>query len=165
MTFTWRFHTSGNDALMPVKRCFRGPMIDVEQVMSRSFQYMREYEHLRAKFLREVVTTSNVSVQTRETLLRVIDANTAAIFLRLYPQRGPLHVLICEKRNSKVIDDALSDNMVFFQNGAQALVNYGLPQAEVDVMMTALTSNSPVLRVAGMASVVLLAAFLEMDHN
>jgi len=139
-------------------------MIDVEQVMARSFQYMKEYDHLRAKFLRAVVSTDNLSVQTRETLLRVIDANTAALFLRLYPQRGPLHVLICEKRNSKVIDDALADDMVFFQNGARALVSYGLPQIEVDVMLTALTSNSPVLRVAGMASVVLLAAYLEMDH-
>jgi hypothetical protein len=165
MTFTWRFHTSGNDALMPVKRCFRGPMIDVEQVMSRSFQYMKEYDHLRAKFLRAVVSTDNLAVQTRETLLRVIDANTAAVFLRLYQQRGPLHVLICEKRNSKAIDDDLADDMVFFQNGARAFAHYGLPLTEIDVLMTALVSNSPVLRVAGMASVVLLAAFLEMDHS
>lgn len=164
MTFTWKFYTGGSESLVSTRRCHRGPMIDVEQVMSRSFQHMQEYDSLRARFLRTIVSTDKVAVQTRETLLRVIDANTGAIFLRLLPKRGPLHVPICEKRNSRIVDSELADYLVFFQNGARGFRTFGLPQTEVDVLLEALASNSPVLRVAGMASVVLLAAFLEMDR-
>jgi hypothetical protein len=138
-------------------------MIDVETVMSRSFQTMAAYETLRAKFLRQVVSTDMKAVQTRETVLRVLGSNLAPIYQRILPQKEALQANICEKRNSKVIDDALLAERPFFMNAARAFFDYGLPASQVDLLVSALESNSPVLRVAGMAAVILLAAYMEMD--
>lgn len=162
MVFTWQFHT-GSPAVVAQKRCHRGPMIDVEVVMARSFQTMIAYESLRTKFLTQVVATELKAVQTRETVLRVLGSNLAPIYKRVLSQKDALQANICEKRNSKVIDDALVAERPFFINAARAFFDYGLPESQVALLVSALESNSPVLRVAGMAAVVLLAAYMEMD--
>jgi hypothetical protein len=164
MAFTWRFNT-GDRTSTTFRGCHRGPMIDVEVVMSRSFQYMEAFEALRVKFLKTVVNTTTPAVSTRETILRVLDSNISPIFLRLLPRRKALQVPICEKRNSKAIADDLLSDMPFFQNAARAFAGYNLPTSQVTLLLAALESNSPVLRVAGMSAVVLLAAYMEMDNN
>lgn len=165
MTFVWHFFTGGRPVNPVGIRCHRGPMIDVEVVMSRPFTYMVPYNTLRQRLLNAVVDTNLVAVQTREVTLRSLNTLLGPIFLRLAPQKKSLQVLICEKRNSVDIDNELSDLNPFYLDAARQLFDYGLPQQQVDLLVAALTSNSPVLRVAGKCAVILVAAFTEMDYH
>lgn len=163
MTYSWRFYTGGQ-TLNPTGRvCHRGPMIDVERVMSQPFRYMAPYETLRVRLLENIVNTDLVAVQTRETVLRTINSSLCPIFARLYSQKDALQTLICEKRNATDIESDLSALAPFYASAARGLVDYPVPQQQVDLLLAALESASPLLRVAGKSAVILLAAYIEMD--
>jgi len=162
MTYVWEFSIAG----IPIgaRRCHRGPMIDVEIVMSRPFTYMIEYNTLRKKLLNHIVATEDLAVATREIVLRCLNNLLGPMFLRLAPQKKYLQALICEKKNSVVIEGELESLNPFYLTAAKQLFNYNLPQPQVDLLVSALTSNSPVLRVAGKCAVILIAAYTEMDY-
>ena len=164
MSFDWHFFTEGRPIGPIGRRCHRGPMIDVEIVMSQPFTYMTPYNTLRQRLLNSVVDTDLKTVQTREVVLRTINNELGPMFVRLASQKKSLQVLICEKRDSIEIENDLTNLNPFYIDAARQLFDYGLPQQQVDLLLSALTSNSPILRVAGKCAVVLVAAFTEMDY-
>jgi len=145
------------------RHCHRGPMIDVEIVMAQPFVTMANLELLRARLLSKIVSLDNTAVQTREVVLRVLNNILAPIFARLTPRTAELQVLICEKRNALDIEADLVALNPFYLEAAISLKTYGLPQQHVDLLTTALNSNSPVIRVAGKCAVILVASYLELD--
>ena len=164
MSFTWHFYTLDTSADVSPRRCYRGSMIDVEQVMSVPFKYMTGYNTLRKRLLDDIVDTTLVAVQTREVVLRTLNSLIGPLFLRLTPQKKGLQVLICEKRNSIDIEADLVDLSPFYISAAKAFHNYNIPPQQIDLILAGLTSNSPVMNVAGKCAVVLLAAFIELDY-
>jgi hypothetical protein len=164
MTFEWEFEVGGRPVNYIGRHCHRGPMIDVEITMSQPFSYLSELEILRARLLDKIVTVDNSSVQTREVVLRVLNNTLAPIFARLTPRTEELQVLICEKRNSLDIESDLVMLNPFYLEGAKSLLRYGLPQQQIDLLVSALTSNNPVLRVAGKCATVLVASYIELDN-
>lgn len=165
MTFDWHFFTGGRPVNPVGIQCHRGPMIDVEIVMSRPFSYAVPYNTLRQRLLNAVVDTDLVAVQTRETVLRSLNTQLGPMFLRLAPQKDALQVLICEKRNSIEVENDLVDLNPFYLDAAKQLFDYALPQQQVDLLVASLTSNSPILRVAGKCATILIASFTEMDYH
>jgi len=165
MPFDWHFFTEGRPPGPIGRRCHRGPMIDVEVVMSRPFTYMIPYNTLRKRLLDHIVDTELVAVQTREVVLRSLNTELGPMFLRLAPRKKGLQVPICEKRNSIDIEKDLEYLNPFYLNAAQQLFDYGLPQQQITLLVAALKSNSPILRVAGKCAVILIAAFTEMDYH
>jgi hypothetical protein len=164
-SYIWEFFTGGRPVDPLGRRCHRGPMIDVEITMSRPFTYMVPYNTLRQRLLNSVVDTDNVAVQTREVVLRSLNTELGPMFLRLASRKKSLQALICEKKNSVIIEQELRDLNPFYLDAARQLYDYGLPQPQVDLLVEALTSNSPVLRVAGKCAAILIAAFTEMDYH
>lgn len=165
MSFTWHFYTGEQEINPVVRRCHRGPMIDVEQVLAVPFTHMNTYNTLRVRLLEDIVNTTLVAVQTREVVLRSLNSLLGPMFYRLAPQRKTLQVLICEKKNSVTIDSDLSDLVSFYLSAARSLSSFGVPTQQIELLVSALSSNSPVMRVAGKCAVILLVAFIEMDYN
>ncbi len=164
MSFTWHFYTGGQ-IINPVgRRCHRGPMIDVEQVLAVPFTHMSAYNILRKRLLDDIVATELVAVQTREVVLRSLNSLLGPMFYRLSPQKKALQVLICEKRRSTDIEADLVDLSSFYLSGARDLATYQVPTQQIDLLVSALESQSPVMRVAGKCATILLAAFIEMDY-
>lgn len=164
MAYEWEFETGGRP-IDPIGRvCHRGPMIDVEIVMSQPFTYMGHLETLRKRLLIRIVDIDNAAVQTREVVLRVLNNILAPIFARLTPQTKDLQVTICEKRNSLDIESDLSALNPFYLEGAKSFLRYGLPQQHVELLVSSLNSNSPVVRVAAKCATILVAAYMEMDN-
>jgi len=164
MVYFWEFETGGRPVDYTGRHCHRGPMIDVEIVMAQPFVYMVNLELLRARLLSKIVSIDNTAVQTREVVLRVLNNILAPIFARLTPRTAELQVLICEKRNALDIESDLASLNPFYLEAATSLKTYGLPQQQVDLLTTALNSNSPIIRVAGKCAVVLVASYLELDN-
>lgn len=164
MAFTWYFFTSGRPVDPVGRACHRGPMIDVEIVMSQPFTYMAPFNTLRKRLLDAIVDTDKVAVQTREIVLRSLNTSLGSIFVRLAPQKKDLQVLICEKRNSNDIEADLLSLAPFYLDAANQLFDYGLPRRQIDLLEAALESNSPVLRVAGKCAVILIASLYELDN-
>jgi hypothetical protein len=165
MSFIWHFYT-GESAATPVgRRCHRGPMIDIELVLSQPFTYMVGYNTLRLRLLGEITETTELAVQTREMLLRVLNSSLGPMMARLTPRKRALQALICEKRKSTEIDRSMEGISSFFAGGANGLYSYKFPQQQIDLLLAALESHSPVLRTAGKCAVVLIAGFFEMDYH
>lgn len=162
--YEWEFETGGRPPTPVGRHCHRGPMIDVEITMSQPFSYMVNYELLRARLLQYIVDIDNVSVQTREVVLRVLNNIFAPMFARLTPRTAELQVLICEKRNALDIEADLASLNPFFIEAARGLFDYGLPQQQVDLLLSSLESNSAIVRVAGKCATILVAAYMEMDN-
>ena len=163
MTYTWSFNT-GDKAINPIgRKCHRGPMIDVEVVMSERFRYMREIDTLRARFLKAVVSTDYYPIQTRETSLRAMNSLMSPVFVRLLPRKEEIQVLICEKRSCVDIEKDLADIRPEFSQAASVLARKGVLGDQVQLILDALESDSPVVRVAGKAALILLSAYMEMD--
>jgi hypothetical protein len=138
-------------------------MIDVEITMSQPFVVMSDWDKLRARVEKAIVDTDLVAVQTRETVLRSLNNQLGPIFQRLASQKKDLQVLICEKRNSVDIERDLQDlNPVFVEKIPQ-LVMLGVQKQHTDLLLSALRSNSVIMRVAGKAATILLVSFMEMD--
>lgn len=165
MAFTWRFFTGGQTVEPVSRKCHRGPMIDVEYVMSRPFQYMLPYETLRARLLENIVDSTLPAVRTREVVLRTINTMLGPMFARLAPQRKSLQVKICEKLSSPVIEESLADLNPFYRAAAEMFTNYPVPQQQVDLMISSLDSSSVVMRVAAKCAIILLAAYIELDNS
>lgn len=164
MPFEWHFYTGGEEIIPTIsRRCHRGPMIDVEVVMSRPFQAMSAYNTLRQRLLDDIVYSVLPAVQTREVVLRTLNTLLGPMFARLTPQKAALQVLICEKKNSVDIESDLSDVSPFYSAAAESLIQYNLPPQQILLLKAALTSNSPIMRVAGKSAVILLCSFIEMD--
>lgn len=165
MSFTWHFYTGEQEIEPVVRRCYRGPMIDVEQTLAVPFTYMTTFNTLRARLLEDVVDSVLVAVQTREVVLRSINSLLGPMFFRLAPQKKALQVLICEKKDSISIENDLADLNSFYLSAAQSLYGFQIPSQQIDLLVSALESKSPVMRVAGKCAVILLAAFIEMDYH
>jgi len=165
MSFIWHFFTGGRPINPVGRQCHVGPMIDLEVVMSQSFTYMVPFNTLRKRLLDNIVGTDRVAVQTRETILRAINTSLGPMFVRLAPQKKELQVLICEKKNSNVIEDSLQDLNPFYLDAVNQFFDYGFPRQQIDLIEAALESNSPVLRVAGKCAVILIASFYELDNQ
>lgn len=166
MSFIWHFYTSAAPIVTPrLRRCHRGPMIDVERTMSVPFQYMTQFNTLRKRLLDYVVDSIQLPVQAREISLRSLNTLLGPMFVRLSPQKKSLQVFICEKRDSPSIEADLLDLAPFYISAAQELYSYSIPQQQIDLLVAALESNSPVMRVAGKCATILLIAFIEMDYQ
>lgn len=163
MPYEWGFETSGRPLTPEGKKCHRGPMIDVEIRMSQPCLTIPEAERVRQHLLTHIVDINNAAVQTRETVLRVLNSTLGAAFFKLYAISKSLQVEICEKRNSLVIDEELKVNDVFYKQVINSLRRYNVSKQHLDLMLEGLTSNSAIMRVAARCSVVLMVAFVEMD--
>lgn len=163
MPYDWSFYTEGRPLVPAGKRCHRGPMIDVEITMSQPFVVMSDWDKLRARVEKAIVDTDLVAVQTRETVLRSLNNQLGPIFARLSPQKKFLQVIICEKRNSVDIERDLQDLNPIFVEKLPNLVSLGIQKQHVDLLLSALRSNSVIMRVAGKAATILLVSFMEMD--
>ena len=163
MTFTWHFFTGPQSGPTPGRRCHRGPMIDVEAVMAVPYVFMAAFSTLRKKLLDAVVDSLEASVQTREVVLRTLHSQYGPIFARLTPQLPLLEVDICEKRNSLDVEADLSDLNPFYREALRSLNVYRVPVQHLAQLDTALTSNSPILRVAGKCATILLISYIELD--
>jgi hypothetical protein len=159
--YTWKFSTSGRPIGPIGRRCHRGPMIPIEVVMSRSFTKMSHMETLRARLLTHVVDTPLVAVQTRETVLRVLNSNLAAMYPAILPIKTSLKVLICEKRNSIPIDQELRPYDSQWKDGIRTFIDYGVIPPHVDLILEGIDSQSPVYRTAARCSAILTAAYIE----
>jgi len=165
MPYSWHFYT-GTGGINPVgRRCHRGPMIDVEITMSTPFVYLSQFNMLRKRLLNSVVDTELLPVQTREIVLRTLNTLLGPIFARLASRRKALQVAICEKRNSPAIEADLGEVTAFYTSAVRELISYKVPQQQIDLLVAALESNSPVVRVSGKCATILLMAFIEMDHQ
>ena len=131
--------------------------------MSTPFTVMSEHEILRTRLLEHIVDTPLDAVRTRECVLRVLNSDLGTIVARLYPQKKSLQAHICEKRNAVDIDEDIAAYPISYKEGAQQLLLHRVPQQSIDLLLSALESHSPLLRVAGRCVVVLVAAYIEMD--
>lgn len=173
MSFTWHFYTGSPGFTPEPRHCYRGPMIDVELVMSAPFTYLDSYNTLRKRLLNTIVNDtyqgapieSALAVQTREVVLRVLNTSLGPIFARLTPQKRSLQADICEKRNSLTIESALGNVKSQYVSAVQNLTNYNVPVQQVELFRAALDSQSPVLRVAGKCATILLLSYIEMDYH
>lgn len=165
MSFIWHFFTGAHTLNPTARRCHRGPMIDVELIMSAPFQYMAQFNMLRKRLLNSVVDTEIVAVQTREVVLRSLNTLLGPIFLRLAPQKASLQVLICEKRDCPAIEADILDLSPFYLSAARDLQPYNVPTQQIELLVSALESNNPVMRVAGKCATILLIGFIEMDYR
>jgi len=163
MAFDWHFYTGEYPVNPTSRRCFRGPMIDVEVIMSKPFSFFEQYNTLRVAVMDHVVDTTLVSVRTREIVLRTLNNMLGPIFARLTPQKKALQAIICEKRDSVSIDSKLAYLDPYFRTAILDLRRYSIPQQQVALLLSAFESASPVLRVAGRCATILLYSYLEMD--
>jgi len=165
MSFTWHFYTGAHTINPAVRRCHRGPMVDVELIMSVPFQHMVQFNVLRKRLLNCIVGTELIAVQTREIILRSLNTLLGPIFVRLAPQKKSLQALICEKRDSPAIEADIADLSPFYISAAQELLAYRVPQQQIDLLVSALESNNPVMRIAGKCATILLISLIEMDYQ
>lgn len=164
MTFTWRFYTGNQAPRFAARRCFRGPMIAVETTMSQQFlNISAAYNVLRMRLLDAIVGTDIPAVRTREVVLRVMDSDLGAIFERLGASKEDLQANICEKRNSLAVLADLGYDMPFYSNAANALSTYGVAPSSINLIVSAVESNNPAQRVAGVCAVILMVSFMELD--
>ena len=157
MAYFWDFFT-GNVGTQ--RTCHRGPMIDVETQMSTPFSVMSDYEVLRTRLLENIVDTPLVAVSTRECVLRVLNSDLGPILVRLYSQKKDLQTYVCEKRHATEIDEDIAVYPISYAEGARGFLQYRVPQQSIDLLLSALESHSPFLRVASRCAVVLIAAYI-----
>ena len=163
MTYFWEFETEGRPLTAAGRKCHRGPMIDVEERMALPCLTIQDAERLRKHLLVHIVDINNAAVQTREVILRVFNSNLNAVFTRLASQRKTLQVLICEKKNSIVIDDETKVYDRFYMQVLDRLLDYGVNRENIMLISSALKSNSATMRVAARCTIVLLVAYVELD--
>lgn len=162
MTYEWEFNTANRPLEPQGRKCHRGPMIDIEVAMAQPFTVVSGAETLRKLLLEKLVDINLVAVQTRECLLRTLNSNVGPLFKTVNPRYPEIKTLICEKRNSVVIDRELSGYDFQFRGGIASLVNYGVNPNNIAVISEALNSSSPILRVAARCAFILTATLIEM---
>lgn len=160
-SYIWEFYTEGRPVGPIGRKCHRGPMLPIEVTMSRSFARVSQMEELRTRLLTHLVNTPLVAVQTRETVLRVLNSNLAAMYPALLQIQKSLKVLICEKRNSIPIDRELYPFDARWKNGVRTFGDYGVIMPHVNLILEGLESQSPVYRIAARCSAILTAAYIE----
>jgi len=161
MSYVWSFNTGDRPEEAQGKKCYRGPMLDIEAQLHESFERLVSLEIFRKRVLREVVDTELAAVQSREVVLRVLYSPLGAMFPQLRTQRSLLTVPICEKKNSINLDGAYEDYYPFFIASIPEFKKYGLPRQHEGLLRGALTGQSPIQRVAGVCASLLLAAYVE----
>lgn len=165
MSFDWHFFTGGYSVNPTFKRCHRGPMIEVEQVMAQKWGSFVQYDHLRVSLLDNIVDTDLIAVRTREVLLRSINGMIGPVFARTFPQKKSLQVTICEKRNSVLVDAAINYKDPYYRDAIRDLAKHRVPQQQRELLLASLESNSPIIRVSGRCAIVLLYSYIQMDIN
>jgi hypothetical protein len=162
MTYVWEFETAGRLPEPEYRRCHRGKMIPLEEVMAARFLRVPNAELLRNRTLDHIANTELREVQTREVILRTLRSNLSAIFVDLVNQQKTLEVLICEKRNSIPIDTELRQYDLLYENVAASFVNYRINEEYVNMLIASLKSTNAVLRVAARCAIVIMSAIIEM---
>jgi len=162
MSFEWDFYTSGYPADPAVRDCHRGPMTDLEVRMAQPFTVMAAIELQRKTLLSYVVNTSLDAVRTREVVLRTINSDLGPIVTNVYSERTLLQTLICEKRTAIDIDTDIVDQGVAYTSAPQLLQAHGLQGPQADVISSAVSSHSPIMRVAGYCSIIVVATLIEL---
>lgn len=165
MSYEWEFNTAGRP-LSPVGRqCHRGPMLDIEIVLSRKYSVVPGSETLRSRLLAHIVDTNLLAVQTRELILRVLDSNLSSIFVELNRDKLKLKVDICEKRNSIPIDRELHAWDGDYVQVATRLKDFNVAPSRVALLLSALKSTNPVYRVAARCAIILMVAYVEQQGS
>lgn len=163
MTYSWRFRTVGS-VVNPINRqCHRGPMIDVEVVMSKPFTIGTNFEFVRSHLIPVIVNSDFIPEATREITLRAMNSLLSPVFARLLPKKKDIQVLICNKRNCVDIERDLEPIAYRYTEALTYFPQTGSLQAQLLLLKSALFSESPIVRVAGRSALVLLASYLEMD--
>ncbi|RLI88023.1 MAG: hypothetical protein DRP01_00285 [Archaeoglobales archaeon] len=161
MPYTWEFNTGGLPPGPLGKKCHRGPMIDIEIVMSKPFTIVPGAEALRGRLLAHIVDTSFIAVRTREVVLRVLNSNLGPMYVTLNNDRNVLLVDICEKRNSVPIDHELRAWDKDYVDVARRFKDFEITPQSIDLLLSALNSVNPVFRLAARCAIILMAAYIE----
>lgn len=162
MSFLWEFETEGRTLDPAIRRCHRGPMIPVEIAMSKPFTVMTTINGLRGRVMGVIVDTTDKSVRTRETLLRVLHSNIGSVFSDYRTSQADLEVLICEKRNSIEVAADLDYYQREFLAAEPLFRAQRVSPDQIGLIHNALVSKNAILRVAGYCAVVLLGAVIEI---
>ena len=162
MTYEWEFNTTGRAVVASTRKCHRGPMIPLEIVMSQAFRTYPEYNQIRKQMLNHVVDTTLVAVKTRDIILRVLHSNLNSVFVDLRNQQTDLEVVICERRNSVIIDKEMRVLDTQYSDGLDALKKMGVDVTYLDIVRSALNSNNVVYRVSARCAIVVLASIYEL---
>lgn len=161
MPYDWEFNTGGLPPGPLGKKCHRGPMIDIEIVMSKPLTIVPGAEALRGRLLAHIVDTPLVAVQTREVVLRVLNSNLGPIYVALNNTKHVLFVDICEKRNTIPIDRELRAWDRDYIDVARQFKNYETSPQSTELLLSALRSVNPVFRLAARCAIILMAAYIE----
>ena len=164
MTYVWEFNTEGRPEGPIGRKCHRGPMISIENTLSQPFTKMIHMEKLRARLLTHLVDTPLVAVQTREAVLRVLNSNLGAMYPAFLSAKESLRVLVCEKRNSVIIDRELLALDPQWKVGVSTFTRYGVIEPHMELILRGLNSESPVYRVAARCSAAITAAYIEVAN-
>ena len=163
MTYTWDFNTPGHVVPTVTKDCHRGPMTEVELQLIQPFVIVGPLETHRKLLLQYLVSSLAPAVRTRECVLRVVNSEVGPLVPTVYKDKDILQALICEKRRATDIEQDLSTFTVDFKAGANILLDYGFPKESNELLQVALSSNSPISRMAGRCAVLLIATVIEMS--
>ena len=163
--YSWGFYTGGRAEHSILRKCYRGPMTDVEKVLGAPFTVLTDYNFLRDLTLTSLVDTDLVAVQTRECVLRVLRSPLWAIFVRLHADQDRYPVTICERKNASVIEALLAPYDDKFSAAALNLYNYGIHKQHVNLLTAGLISKTLVVRVAARCAIILLATLVEIDQR
>jgi hypothetical protein len=138
-------------------------MIPVEQKLQQPFTRLVTLDKIRKTVLNYIVDTELPAVQSREVVLRSLFAPVGAMFPELKKDKADLSVLICEKRNSILIDEDLTSIYPFFVASIPEFRAVGLPRQHEALLSDALKSSSAIYRVAGACASLLMAAYVELS--
>jgi hypothetical protein len=161
--FDWEFTTGGRPDYERGRKCHRGPMTPLEILISKPFTIYTQIELLRNRVLESVVDTHLMPVRTRELVLRTLNSNLGPIFIDQWNNYEELNVLICEKKNSIVVDRELAPLDRLYLNSLPLFINNGVPENYISLIKDALQSSNAILRVAGRCSIITLAGTLELS--
>ncbi len=161
MTYVWEFNTEGRPEGPIGRKCHRGPMISIENTLSQPFTKMVRMENLRTRLLAQLVDSPLVAVQTREAVLRVLNSNFSAMYPALLTIQTSLRVLICEKKNSIVVDTALLPFDTQWKDEISTFTRYGVIEPHTSLILEGIDSESPIYRIAARCAAAITAAYIE----
>jgi hypothetical protein len=166
MSFEWGFNVAEfpSGRVSPIRKCYRGPMIPVEIVMSQPFRVHRAVNDLRHFTLKFIVDTENMAVKTREVVLRTLNGSTGSLHA-LYPEKALLQATICEKRLCTDIDRDLAEYTPEFIEAARDLFKFGVGIEAVQIFFAALESTHPAVRVEAKCGIILAYSELELAQQ
>jgi len=137
-------------------------MTDLEVRMAQPFTIMADIELQRKTLLAYIVDTQLAAVRTRECVLRTVNSDLGPIVTNVYNDRALLQTLICEKRTAINIDMDIAYQGVEYTTAPQLLKVHGLQGPQADVVSSAVSSHSPIVRVSGYCAIIVIATLIEL---